>query len=133
MNYRATKLTSVKRYKLNGKSAKSNALPVIWLVSIMVLAPVIGGASCKYYTSKSAFQASAVHEVLAAHMAKLEQQKLTAPSPPAPLIVDIHSIPTETYRIGWDRSYTPTNVDLNINITGLGGDVGGGGGGGGGG
>jgi hypothetical protein len=117
------------------KMTKRYALLAALMVSLIVLAQLIGGIGCLVKKSESGSLIATEREAVSAQIKWLDEQKFEGPDPPTPLNVNLDSVESNTQRIGRDVGYV--NVDTGIGVggmgvTGVGGDGGIGGGGGGG-
>ena len=127
-------LNQVVDYSEKIKMTKRNAILITLILSLLMLAQLIGGIGCQFGESKSGSLSDTAREAVSAQIKWLEEQKFEGPGPSVPLQVNLGSVESDTIRIGRDGG----ELDVNIGISagggmGVGGDGGGGGGGGGGG
>jgi hypothetical protein len=116
---------------------RRNAPLVALIVSLIVLAQLIGGISCLVRKSGPDSLIETAREVVYTQMKLLEEQKFEEPDTPAPLEVNIDSVESETTRIGRDGGNVYLDVGIDVGMGagaggGIGGGIGGGMGGGGG-
>jgi uncharacterized membrane protein YgcG len=111
--------------------AKKNTLLTVLVVSLIVLAQLMGGIGCLVKESESGSPIATARETLYAQMAWLEGQKFEGPNPLTPINVD--DVESETMRINTDDGFGRTGIGVGISVGGgMGGGISTGGGGGGG-
>lgn len=107
--------------------------PVITLVvSLILLAQLIGGIGCPVGKSESGYLSETAREAVYAQIKWLDEQKFKAPDAAAPLNINLDSIESNTHRIGVDGGQSDVNMAVSMGVDIGAGGVGGGGGGGGG-
>jgi hypothetical protein len=111
------------------KMIKRYALLVALMVSLIVLAQLIGGIGCLSRKAESDSPSATAREAVFAQIKWLEEQKFEEPAPPPPLGVNLDNVESDTHRIGRDSGDTYGYMGVNA---GAGGGVGGDGGAGGG-
>ena len=111
---------------------KSNAPLMALIVSLIVLAQLIGGISCQGGKSGPDSLVATEQEAVNARIKWLDEQKFEEPNTSAPLEVNVDNVESKTTRIGRDGGdggvYVDIGVGMGVGSGGIG--IGGGGGGG---
>jgi uncharacterized membrane protein YgcG len=104
------------------KVNKTNVPLVALIISLIMLAQLIGGIGCLVRKSESVPLIGTAREAVNARIKWLDEQKFEGPDPLAPLEVNVDSVESEKSRIGRDG-------DVHVGLSGGAGiNIGGGGG-----
>jgi len=108
---------------------KRNAPLMALIVSLIVLAQLIGGISCQVRKSGPDSLVATEQEAVNARIKWLDEQKFEEPTTPAPLEINVDNVESNTTRIGRDGGGVYVDIGVGISVGGIGvGGVGVGGG-----
>ena len=109
---------------------KRNAPLMALIVSLIVLAQLIGGINCQVRKSGPDSLVATEQEAVNARIKWLDEQKFEEPNTPAPLEINVDNVESNTTRIGREGGgvYVDIGVGMGVGSGGIG--IGGGGGGG---
>ncbi|MGA7676825.1 MAG: hypothetical protein WCA51_00405 [Dehalococcoidia bacterium] len=108
---------------------KKNAPLMALIVSLIVLAQLIGGISCQVRKSGPDSLVATEQEAVNARIKWLDEQKFEEPNTPAPLEINVDNVESNTTRIGREGGGVYVDIGVGIGAGGIGvGGVGVGGG-----